>query len=317
MSQASPPRYSEDGKHWWDGGRWLPVGQPQPVRRPATGVVVLVSLVLIALSAAVMVGMAYLTLPLAAGEVPDGQGGRGAAQPGGEAVLRDVRACSVDDFDSNNDRCSTNRAGKTFQTSQIACSATIATPDQAPRVTFTLLYKGNPVQNSDAQVKRHGGTYAAFSGFSIGDMSLPGGQWACRFTIPKQQHDAEFRIDGPTGPLLYASACDTGQVTSPNGVLLCRSDNTVIKGPDSIACTAIVAGALKHQVKLDITFTPAGGQPVTRSFYGTANSELFGASGRIDPSSVNATTSTMPVGSYTCTWSLDGQQIGQRSFQVQ
>lgn len=279
-------------------------------------VVIPASLLVIVLSVGVLAGLAWLTLPIR----PAGATIGGATQvPSSRATLVDVRACSVDDFDSNNDRCGTNRAGKTFQTNQVACSATVQAPSGTPPpVAFTLLYGGKPVMAGSAQLRRHGSVYAAYSGFSLGDVTLPGGRWGCRFSVPKQQQDIGFQINGPNGPLLYNYACSASDVSSPSGIVLCRTDQNVVKAPQSIACTAVVTGALHRQVKLDVAFDGAGSTPAaTRSSYGTADSELFGASVRLGPSDFGAPSVTMPPGAYTCTWSLDGQQIGQKQFQVQ
>jgi hypothetical protein len=314
MSSPTPPHYSEDGQHWWDGGRWLAVGHPQKVRRPSLAFVIPLSVVLIAISGAVLLSMALITLPALAGPAPR----PGVAPPGqSTASIGDVRACSGNDFNTGDERCSRNRANQSFQTKQLACSATVSTPAaQAPDVQFTLLYDGKAVTKSSAQTKRVGSSYSAYYGFALGDVTLPGGTWGCEFALASQRKDVNFRIDGPTGSLLYASACDANDTASPNGALLCSKDQSSISGPDGIACTAIVAGALNRQIKLDVVYGAGSGQPYTHTFSGTADSQLFPASGQVGPSDVGGTGSSMPSGSYTCTWSVDGHQVGQKAFKV-
>lgn len=274
---------------------------------------VLLSVIAIIVSLVVLAGLATLTIPGRPLDAPPGQPTPAAAVP---TSLGDVRACAGSDFDSNNGRCGRNRANTSFQAKQIACSANV-TSAESPAVRLTLLYNGKMVTRTDAQTQRHGTSFAAYAGFSLGDVNLPGGRWTCQFDIGQHEKSAPFQLNGPTGQLLYTSACDINNLTSPSGVLLCTQDQAQISNSSGVACTAVVAGALDRQVKLDMVFDGASGQPVTRSFYGTADTQLFGAAGRVGPTDVNASGSTMPAGSYTCTWSVDGQQVGQKKFQVQ
>lgn len=319
MSWATPPRYSEDGRHWWDGGRWLPVSHPPRVKRPSPLLVVPLCVVVIAVCVAVMLGLAVVS---AGAQGTAGTGAPPTSQPSGSgsATLSDVRACAWDDFDTGAGHCRRNRAGTSFQAAQIACSAAVATTGGEPAVRFSLMYDGKEVAETNAQLQSNDSKgYSAYAGFGLGgDVKLPGGQWGCQFQVSQQRKSASFRLDGPTGQLLYSSACSGDDVASANGLILCTRDETQISSPSSVACTAVVANAQGKQVRLDVSYQASGGgQPASRSFNGTADSALFGASGQVRPQDLGISGSTMSAGSYTCTWSVDGAQVGQKKFTVQ
>ena len=63
MSQNAPPQYSADGRWYWDGQRWIPVGPPAKRNSPgATVAVVLAAFVGILFLTSIVVIVILLTM---------------------------------------------------------------------------------------------------------------------------------------------------------------------------------------------------------------------------------------------------------------
>jgi hypothetical protein len=319
MSQT-PPHYSEDGRHWWDGGRWLPVGALHPTRRPPAPVAIAVSLLVILLASVLTVGLVAASGPFA-------DGWRQALkqvqqQPGASGgVFSNLQVCSATEFDRTNDTCRADRSGQPFQTSQLVCSATLTaqSSSQQSSPTFSLAYAGHDLGTTSLNGKSNGnGSYAVYVPFSLSPQQLlPAGSWTCKFSFAGSGKSLDFRTRGPSGPLLYQSSCLSTSIDTNTS--LCVQDQNTITNPSGISCTAMVVGAEKKQVKLEIVYL-GGAASTTQGFSRTAtpqpDSEFYPASITLQPQDVALTTSTMPAGKYVCRWSIDDKPVGEKDFQV-
>jgi hypothetical protein len=312
----TPPHYSEDGRHWWDGGRWLPVAAFHPQGRPRAPLAIGVSL-------AVVLVTTLLTAGLVAASAPFQEGWRQAVkqaqqQVGSSSGFSNLQVCTAADFNQSTGTCRANAAGGgALQTNQFVCTATLAASGQAQQPSFNLSYAGHDLGSATPNGKQNqDGSFAVFAGYSLSSIhELPGGRWTCKFTFAGSSKSLSFRTSGPGGPLLYQSACISTGIDSSTA--LCGQDQSTLTSPSSISCTAVVVGAEQKQVKLDFVYQ--GGGPV-QGFSRTANPqpdrEFYAASITLQPQDVALSTTTMPPGKYTCLWSIDGRQVGEKDFQV-
>lgn len=302
MAQASPPRYSADGRWWWDGARWNPVAELQPVRQPPIWLAAGAALIVYLVAAGAVVGLLGIV-----GAFRAGVAGQNAPGP------RNLQVCSLSSVDQNSGICRANQARTPFQTDVVFCSADlVGTAGQT--VTGALAYRGQTIRSDSAQLKT-GPTSVSFAFAIAPNKLLPGGAWSCRFSLAGQTQSVSFTMRGPTSNFLYQAACDATQVVSPSGIAMCGQDQGVITQSNAIACTALLVGDQGKDAQLDVVYSGGQVAAFTKTYPLTPNNELFPASKQV-PASELGNSGSIPAGSYACRWSVDGQQVGEKDFQV-
>lgn len=304
MPEGTPPGYSKDGRWWWDGGRWVAVSTFQPLQRPPAWLAVAGSLLVLLVAGSLVAGMIALSGPWQAAwsqAVHD-------AQPG----VHNLQACAVASFDQQSRTCKRNQTSSVFQTDRMVCIARVI-GNVGQQVTSTVTFQGHEVLRSSKALTSTNSSHVL--GISIAPgKSLPGGDWSCTFSLNGRSESIGFQLNGPTGSLLYSSACDLREIVSPDH-LICKQDRVTISGARAVACTAVMSGAENREVEVDLIYAGGQVQPFTRSDNGTVRNQLVPASLAVQASDIG-TASAMPAGRYTCRWLIDGRQVGQKDFQI-
>lgn len=307
MPEGPPTRYSEDGRWWWNGQEWLPVSitSTRPRRR---------SHVWLAISGALLVLLVAATLLY---ELIVAAGGWRAellpVKPNTQSNLRNLRVCTAANFDLQNSVCKRNQASSELQTDRLLCSADVI-GNIGQQLTVRVLYQSHQILHFDKII--HGSKLSGFSAITLAPgKPLPGGDWSCEFSVSGQSAMIHARLNGPSGSLLYASACEANEVVSVSGLQSCSQDRDIITRPNALACTAIVRGAENRDVEVDLAYSGGERQAFTRAAKGIANLYIFPAGLTLQAADVGSL-ALMPVGHYTCRWLVAGQEIGMKEFQV-
>lgn len=304
MPEAMPSGYSRDGRWWWDGRRWLPVSTLKPSRRPSIWLAVTGSLLVLLLTGSLLTGL----VAVGGGWQDFWNQATSDAQPG----VHHVEACAAASFDQQSHTCKQGQASGTFQTDEMVCLANVV-GNSGQQVSSSVSYQGHEVLRSSKPLS---GSYAAdVVGFSIAPgKALPGGKWSCTFSLNGRSQSVNFRLVGPTGNLLYGSACDMKDIVSASHPI-CKQSRDTIATAQAVACTAVVSGAVNSEVEIDLAYGGGPLPPFTRSTSGTVGNQLVPAVLAMQASEVGAITQ-MPAGHYTCRWLIDGHQVGQKDFQI-
>jgi hypothetical protein len=304
MPDGTPPGYSRDGTWWWDGERWVAVSSSQPLRRPPAWLAMAGSLLVLLVAGSLLTGMIALSGPWQEGwnqAVHD-------AQPG----VHNLQACAMASFDQQSRTCKHNQASSAFQTDRMVCIARVI-GNVGQQVTSTVTFQGHEVLRSSKALTSSSSSDVL--GISIAPgKALPGGDWSCRFSLNGRSQSINFQLNGPTGSLLYSSACDLREIVSANH-LICKQDRDTITGARAIACTAVVSGAENRVVEVDLVYGGGQVQPFTRSDNGTVSNQLVPVGLALQASDIG-TSGALPAGHYTCRWLIDGRQVGQKDFLV-
>ncbi|MGH7883155.1 MAG: hypothetical protein ACREN8_09670 [Candidatus Dormibacteraceae bacterium] len=309
MSPAGEPppeiKYSEDGKQWWDGHRWLPVGRLKLIRRPRLLLTMIISVIVLGVALFLISAVIGISQPAFEAEK------KSLVEASGP---QNLQVCSSTDFNQTSGVCGTNRRGQTFQATHLVCSTELTAA--SPTVSSALLYQGQEVASGPLQ-PNSGNSGRAFSfGYNLGERPLPGGDWSCRFGLGSVTQEIKFQLQGPTGTLLYPAACSNLQEEPTSGAPLCRQSMEQINSPSELVCSDVIFGSKGKEVAIELSYTGGSAPHFARTSAGVATTPLFPNVGAFAPADVGQPTPTMPPGSYSCRWTIDGQSAGSKDFSV-
>lgn len=300
------PHYSADGRWWWDGATWVPVveqpGRPSGRRGRSLWLTVGASALILALCLG--------TLAVAAVVLPSRIVGRAQESGTGPGNLQ---ACSLDNFDQDRNVCRSNQATQGLHGQALMCSATLR-GSVGDRSTARITYRKHVVASDHLDMQE--AVSPVRYGYTLGPNDLPGGPWACEFSVHGQTQRLAIQVKGPTSSFLYPMACDAQQGVQIGSSTTCTQNQATVQKPPAILCSALVTDAQNKDVRVDVLSQGGSGPPVAQSAK-KPQDEFYLASVGLDATQLGAGATAVPPGAYVCRWSVNQKTVGQAAFQVQ
>jgi hypothetical protein len=301
---TSSPHYSSDGTAWWDGQEWHSVSVIPP-RHPARTWVALAASVLVLL---VSGSLLYDLSRMGGGHPSSSQ----QSQASSSSYFSKAIACSANNYDPVNQICNRDDSRHPFSTDYFICSAQVNNALQKNRKE-QISYDSHEVLSHTVPIQENVSTKSV--GYSLGSgKSLPGGVWKCSLSIDSVVKTISVIIDGPSGEILYASVCSSNDVQRI-GPILCEKDEPSIVQPTSVACTAMLRNLTDKAVEIRLSLYGSEQKSRVITSAGVANTTLY--NGFIVADSLDFVhADVMTPGNYSCTWSVSGQVVARKDFQV-
>jgi hypothetical protein len=231
----------------------------------------------------------------------------GGAGPG------NLQACSLENFDQNRNVCRSNEATKGVRGQALMCSATLR-GSVGDRSTARITYRKHVVASDHLDMQ--GSVAPVRYGYTLGPNDLPGGQWACEFSVHGQTQRLPIQVNGPTSSFLYPTACDAQQAVQIGQSATCAQSQTTMQKPPAVLCSALVTDAQNKNVQVEV-LSQGGSGPAVAQATNKPQDEFYLAAVGLDPTKLGGGATTVPAGSYLCRWSVNHKQVGQTAFQVQ
>jgi hypothetical protein len=215
--------------------------------------------------------------------------------------------CSVELFNRRLGRCTRDTRATALSTNHWRCSVNVALEHSAD-IGFGATFDGGRL---DLWQPLHlsAGHYPVWFGYvSHSNLPLPGGRWACSFTLGSTTVTVPFRSDGPTGEVVDMVVCAEQDTTGG----ACRTDQSVAGLPTTkyVHCNAFVthhAGSVAT-----VEFVDGAGHIVSSSAAPLA--DKLGPVEAVHPGPYPS--SEWTPGAYSCRVLVDGKLAATKAFTV-
>jgi len=231
-----------------------------------------------------------------------------------------VRICGDATFDESARQCRQDQRDRPITDGKVHCTSIVkaGTPGQ---IRVRWLYEGSLAYS--VATDSSGTREPLDANLTFGPHPLPGGAWRCEISGIGSA-SVSFRGAGPTGPLMYASACDTAHVATLNTIHPCNSDegDQPFHNLDSVTCSALLTGVagkkLRFEVVFDGTFQagPSKSTGFTAEHTADATGSVVSVNLALTGRDMTLRDGPLPVGPYACRWLVDGVEVARRPFTV-
>lgn len=216
-----------------------------------------------------------------------------------------VKLCDAGDADTTNNVCKTNSSD--ISGNIVYCSADLPSSVKGS-VRATLYRNGAPVY--EGSINRTSTVGSLFLNFSVGELKLAGGDYACKFESGGKTWVGETKVSGPQGRASQGMACDSATMYSKEQVTHCTSNTKTLSAPSGLGCSALLTDLMGR--KIDATLrTPSGTKDVPLSSSFASGSAVVHIKA---PKS--AFGGTFPKGAYTCEFKVDDKPVISVPFNV-
>ncbi len=226
-----------------------------------------------------------------------------ATGPPKQGALRDLRVCGNNVVRFSGSQCARDERSTPLRAGELDCSVSLA----VRRPTFfraAITYNGALQYDYTEVVKP--GTRRRVIGVYMHNTQMPAGSYACRFDLGSRHLGATFRSAGPSGNLLGPAACLGAHSVNESE---CPHDESASPLPptNSVSCSAVFArksGRTAQIALLDPDGSVLQSHSVALHYPITEAGATFTAS-----------SGTFAAGSYSCRFSVAGQQAN-RPFRI-
>lgn len=195
---------------------------------------------------------------------------------------------------------------KNFSTSTLYCSAVLPS-SVTGKVDVTVYRNGSQVHS--ASTTRPNGTQSLYMQFSVGQLKLPSGAYACTFKAGSKTWTGTTTLTGPTGQATQTMACDGTTMFRSGSVAHCKTGSATLARPGSVGCSSLVTDAQGKEVAV-LVGTPKGPKSASAGRLGNGAAVVQVAADKA------AFGGEIPTGAYSCTFVVDGKQVSKVGFSV-
>jgi hypothetical protein len=227
--------------------------------------------------------------------------------------ITQVRVCGHDTVKRPASRCATDQRATPLTARQFECSAFVFVGARQAVVYASFTYEGQLVVRHQGQL-RHGWHPIWVHMFSDAATPQPGGHYACRISLGKQQAVVTFRSAGPTGPIVAPAVCETAHTKRG----FCTSDESgtpFAASTQSVTCTGLFPNLKGHPIEID--FLRLNPDSTTTTLLAWPHTLLHPISAvSVSLRNVLLDISWTPGGLYSCRYLLDGAVVADKHFTI-
>lgn len=217
-----------------------------------------------------------------------------------------VKLCSPSDADTARKTCKSESSS--ISGNLLYCSADLPSSVRGA-VKATLYRNGAPV--FEGNTNRTGSTGSLFLNFSVGQLKLGGGDYACKFSAGGKSWVGEAKVSGPDGRASQGMACDASTMYTKAQVTHCTRNTKTLSAPSALGCSALLNDIMG--TKIDATLrTPKGSKDVPLS----ADFPTGSAVVHLKAPKSAFTGGEFPKGDYSCDFKVDGESVISVPFSV-
>lgn len=240
--------------------------------------------------------------------------------PADTGPISSVRICGDAAFDASEKQCRRDERDHPITDGKVHCTSIVKAGGPG-QIRVRWLYEGSLAYS--VETESTGTREPLDANLTFGPHPLPGGTWRCEISGIGNA-SVDFRGAGPTGPLMYTSACDSAHVAALNAIHPCNADegDQPFHNLASVTCSALFTGVAGRKLGLEIVFDGKFQAAASQSTGFTtrqsaeATGSVLSATLPLSGRDMTLRDEPLPPGPYACRWLVDGVEVGRRPFTV-
>jgi hypothetical protein len=220
------------------------------------------------------------------------------------ATLSNLRVCPYESFSHSLHRCTRDFRASVLTSNRFACSIAVLLRRRV-QIHGRLTYEGLTQFTATSGALPPGSYRSSIATNIKMNQPLPGGAWACAFSVDGVRRTAAFRSGGPTGPVVDLVACPAAHAIHVGLELICPSDqSSSIPSSDFVVCNGLYVGQRGKTESIDLL---SSGTIIAAGLDNLVDAPVWLAYQRFNPQA---------AGDYSCRFSVRGAPLADKTFRV-